>query len=101
MLHSYHQDSPAMTHCILPNQEPPAEASPSLASCVSYAVIALGRVLIQAVEDKVKNRRKQKNNVDRDGKSENQKEILEIKNTVIEMKNDLGWLKIRLETAEE
>ena len=42
------------------------------------------------------------NYVDRDGSSENQKEILEIKNTVIEMKSACDWIIIiRLETDEE
>lgn len=45
--------------------------------------------------------KKQKNYVDRDGSSENQKEILEMKNTVIEINSALDWLIIRLETAEE
>lgn len=39
----------------------------------------MGKVLTQALEDKVKNMQKQKNNVDRYGNYENQKEILEIK----------------------
>lgn len=42
------------------------------------------------------------NYVDRDGSSEHQKEILEMKNTVIEMKSAHDWIIIiRLETAEE
>lgn len=44
---------------------------------------------------------RQKNYVGRDGNSENPKEILEMMNSVIEMKSAHGWLIIRLETAEE
>lgn len=78
---------PLPQHTVSPQSwSPQAQAFPSLAFCCQVFCHSNRKAQTQEL-DRIKNVQIQKNYVDRDGNSENPKEILEMKNTVIEMKS--------------
>lgn len=58
-------------------------------------------IMLRALTDKGDNISQQMSNVSRSSDKGNKKEMLEIKNTLIEMKNAFDRFIIRLNTAEE